>query len=238
MGIYLNPNHADFRIALNSRIYIDKTGLIAFTNSMVMTEQRFLCISRPRRFGKSMAANMLTAYYSRGCDSEEMFSKLEISKNACFRTHLNKYNVIRLNMQDFLTKAGTIDGAIFLIEKKVLREIKKEWKDMDFDDEDFPGSLEQIYAETDVPFIFIIDEWDCVFRVLKEDTEAQERYLDYLRALLKDKSYVALAYMTGILPIKKYGQHSALNMFYEYSMMNATPIEKFTGFTERSERTM
>ncbi len=238
MGIYLNPGNVDFQIALNSKIYVDKTELIAYLNSLMMTEQRFICVSRPRRFGKSMAANMLAAYYSRGCDSEEMFTNLKISGKTDFRKHMNQYNVIRLNMQDFLSKTGSVSAMTVRIEKKILREFKREYKEYDFDEEDFNSLFEEVFAETGIPFVFVIDEWDCVFRSYKEDKEAQEQYLDYLRGLLKDKSYVALAYMTGILPIKKYGQHSALNMFYEYSMMNAVPIEEFTGFTEAEVETL
>ncbi|MCC8137735.1 MAG: AAA family ATPase [Clostridiales bacterium] len=238
MGIYLNPGNVDFQIALNSKIYVDKTELIAYLNSLMMTEQRFICVSRPRRFGKSMAANMLAAYYSRGCDSEEMFTNLKISGKTDFKKHMNQYNVIRLNMQDFLSKTGTVSEMTVRIEKKILREFKREYKEYDFDEEDFNSLFEEVFAETGIPFVFVIDEWDCVFRSYKEDKEAQEQYLDYLRGLLKDKSYVALAYMTGILPIKKYGQHSALNMFYEYSMMNAVPIEEFTGFTEAEVETL
>ncbi|MCD7744327.1 MAG: ATP-binding protein [Lachnospiraceae bacterium] len=232
MGGYLNPGNVDFQIALNSKIYVDKTELIAYLNGLLMTEQRFVSVSRPRRFGKSMAANMLAAYYSRGCDSEEMFKGLKIAENTDFKKHLNQYNVIRLNMQDFLSGAGSVSDMVARIEKKMIREFKKEYKNFDFEGEDFNSYFEDVFAETKIPFVFVIDEWDCVFRTYKKDKDAQEQYLDYLRSLLKDKSYVALAYMTGILPIKKYGQHSALNMFYEYSMMNAVPIEEFTGFTE------
>ncbi|MCD8104611.1 MAG: ATP-binding protein [Lachnospiraceae bacterium] len=232
MGVYLNPGNIDFQKAVNSKIYVDKTELLAFTNSVLMTEQLYISVSRPRRFGKSMAANMLAAYYSRGCDSEELFGGLKIAEDADFKKHLNRYNVIRLNMQDFLTKAGSVGGMVELIEKKLFRELNREFREVDFDPDDFCFALEEIFAQTGIPFVFIIDEWDCVMRVYRDDKAAHTQYLDYLRHLLKDKSCVALAYMTGILPIKKYGQHSALNMFYEYSMMNAKPIQEFTGFTE------
>ncbi|MCD8015711.1 MAG: ATP-binding protein [Lachnospiraceae bacterium] len=232
MGIYLNPGNMDFQRAVNSKIYVDKTKLLVFTNSILMTEQLYISISRPRRFGKSMAANMLAAYYSRGCDSEELFGGFKIAEDTDFKKHLNRYNVIRLNMQDFLTKAKSVEGMIGLIEKKLFRELNREFREVDFDPDDFCFALEEIFAQTGIPFVFIIDEWDCVMRVYRDDKAAHTQYLDYLRHLLKDKSYVALAYMTGILPIKKYGQHSALNMFYEYSMMNAKPVQEFTGFTE------
>lgn len=233
MGIYLNPGNVDFQRALNSEIYIDKSQLIEYTNKKLFTEQQFICVSRPRRFGKSMAANMLTAYYSRGCDSREMFRNLKISETESFENHLNKYNVIHINMVNFMNKGNSISEALDYLSRRILHELKKEYGDVDcFDWNDLISVLEEIFQEKQVPFIFIIDEWDCVFRVHKNDSDAQTKYLDFLRHLLKDQSYVALAYMTGILPIKKYGEHSALNMFTEISMTNPRELAEFTGFTE------
>lgn len=235
MGIYLNPNNIDFYNAVNySEIYVDKTELIKYTNDMLFGEQKFICVSRPRRFGKSMAANMLTAYYSRGCDSREMFSGLKISKSASFEKHLNKYNVIHINMVDYLTESQNMEELLDFIREDISEELLEEFSDVKFPKRrTFIKLFETIFAKTGVPFVFIIDEWDCIFRVHKNDTESQTLYLNFIRNLLKDKSYVALAYMTGILPIKKYGEHSALNMFDEYSMTNADPIQEFTGFTEK-----
>lgn len=233
MGIYLNPGNIDFQQALNSKIYVDKSMLIDYSNSVIYTEQKFICVSRPRRFGKSMAANMLTAYYSRGCNSEEMFSNLKISRADTFEKHLNRYNVIHINMVNFLERSKSIDDMLDYLGKRLIHEIKKENGDVDcFDWNDLISVLDEIFHEKKIPFIFIIDEWDCIFREHKNDTDAQTKYLDFLRSLLKDQSYVALAYMTGILPIKKYGKHSAINAFYEYSMTYADPISEFTGFTE------
>ena len=232
MGIYLNPDNMGFRQAINSKIYVDKTGLIKHTNSIIYTEQKYICVSRPRRFGKSMAANMLAAYYGRGEDSREMFSGLKISETEGFEKHLNKYNVIRLNMAEFSRFSG-MNEKIGEIERILLHDIKREFPDIDFFDiTHLIYTLKDIYAETKIPFIFIIDEWDCVFREQQNDTEAHRVYLDFLRNLLKDQTYVALAYMTGILPIKKYGVHSALNMFTEISMTNPREYSEFTGFTE------
>ena len=233
MGIYLNPSNIDFQQALNSKIYVDKSMLIEYSNSVIYTEQKFICVSRPRRFGKSMAANMLTAYYSRGCDSKEMFSKLKIAKADSFEKHLNKYNVIHINMVNFMNKGNSISESLDYLNRRILHELKKEYSDVDcFDWTDIISVLDEIFDAKKVPFIFVIDEWDCVFRVHKNDSDSQTKYLDFLRNLLKDQSYVALAYMTGILPIKKYGEHSAINTFYEYSMIDAEPISEFTGFTE------
>ncbi|MCI7422983.1 MAG: AAA family ATPase, partial [Ruminococcus sp.] len=237
MGIYLNPENVDFQEVLNSKIYVDKSELIQYTNSVLRTTQKYICVSRPRRFGKSMAANMLTAYYSRGCDSGELFQGLKIAMHPDFEKHLNQYNVIHLNMRDYLTESENMKQLIQFVEDDLLDELQQEFSDLRMPRrKTLVKVLEQAFAQYKIPFVFIIDEWDCIFRVHKSDAASQKDYLDFLRNLLKDKSYIALAYMTGILPIKKYGEHSAINVFYEYSMTDASPIEEFTGFTEQEVR--
>ena len=237
MGIYLNPENVDFQEVLNSKIYVDKSELIQYTNSVLRTTQKYICVSRPRRFGKSMAANMLTAYYSRGCDSRELFQGLKIATHPDFEKHLNQYNVIHLNMRDYLTESENMKQLIQFVEDDLLDELQQEFSDLRMPRrKTLVKVLEQAFAQYKIPFVFIIDEWDCIFRVHKSDAASQKEYLDFLRNLLKDKSYIALAYMTGILPIKKYGEHSAINVFYEYSMTDASPIEEFTGFTEQEVR--
>ena len=237
MGIYLNPENVDFQEVLNSKIYVDKSELIQYTNSVLRTTQKYICVSRPRRFGKSMAANMLTAYYSRGCDSGELFQGLKIATHPDFEKHLNQYNVIHLNMRDYLTESENMKQLIQFVEDDLLDELQQEFSALRMPRrKTLVKVLEQAFVQYKIPFVFIIDEWDCIFRVHKSDAASQKDYLDFLRNLLKDKSYIALAYMTGILPIKKYGEHSAINVFYEYSMTDASPIEKFTGFTEQEVR--
>lgn len=233
MGLYVNPGNEEFDRATKSKIYVDKTGMISFINQNLNTEHQNICVSRPRRFGKSIAANMLVAYYSRGCDSKELFEKFKIAGDVGFEEHLNKYNVIHLNMQQFLGRTKTIDEMLELLTRKVTRELKREFSDVTYYEEDLVSVIEEIYSQTHSFFIFIIDEWDCIFRVKGNDTDAQKIYLNFLRNLLKNQPYCVLAYMTGILPIKKYGEHSALNMFDEYSMTNQRELAEFTGFTEQ-----
>ena len=120
MGIYLNPDNMDFQEALNSEIYVDKTELIKRTNNIIHTNNKYICISRPRRFGKSMAGDMLAAYYSRGCDSKEMFSGFKIASDTNFEKHLNKYNVIHINMLDFIDSRKSINEAIDYLKKMVM----------------------------------------------------------------------------------------------------------------------
>ncbi len=232
MGVYLNPRNDGFAEAIHSEIYVDKTGLIAYTNQYLNTEQKFICVSRPRRFGKSMALRMLAAYYSRGCDSRELFNGMKIESDPAFADYINRFDVIFLNMQHFLIRAKKQDFTEYL-EQAVLGDIRKEYGDFFSDQETIlAAALEQIYADTGKKFIFLIDEWDCVMRERQEEECLQKQYLDFLRNLLKDQPYVALAYVTGILPVKKYGQHSALNMFWEYSMTDQSIFEEYTGFTE------
>jgi len=232
MGIYLNPGNGLFKMALNSEIYVDKSEMIAYTNSVLNSEQRYICVSRPRRFGKSMAANMLAAYYDKSCDSQELFDDLAIAQEKSSPQHRNKYSVIKLNMQEFLNNGENIDRMLALLEQRVLFEIKQEYKDCTlFDETNLVFTMQDIFAQKQTAFIILIDEWDCIFREFSEDKRAQEKYLEFLRKWLKDKAYVALAYMTGILPIKKYGTHSALNMFSEFSMTNPGPLAKYVGFT-------
>ncbi len=238
MGIYLNPGNINFRKAIRSEIYVDKTELIAQTNKYINTREQFLCVSRPRRFGKSMALEMLCAYYSRGCDSRELFSRYKIAQNESFEEHLNQYDVIYLNMQQFLIEAGTGNITEYL-EQEVLREFRKIYGGLlDREGMGLAAALREIFVETDRQFIFLIDEWDCVMRERQEAEALQKRYLDFLRNLLKDQPYVALAYMTGILPVKKYGLHSALNMFLEYSMTDQGGFEEYTGFTDQEVKAL
>ena len=238
MGIYLNPGNRGFWESVRSEIYVDKTGLIAETNKCVNTEQKYLCVSRPRRFGKSMALKMLAAYYSRGCDSQELFAGYSIAEDPTYQEYLNRYDVVFLNMQQFLIEAASGKVTEYL-EQEVLEELNEAYGTVLKGRElGLAAAFRKIYAKTDKQFIFLIDEWDCVMRERQESEMLQKRYLVFFRNLLKDQPYVALAYMTGILPIKKYGQHSALNMFWEYSMTNPFAFEEYTGFTEHEVKVL
>ena len=239
MGIYLNPGNEKFARIAQTEMYVDKTGMIAYTNHAIDIAQGYICVSRPRRFGKSTAACMLAAYYSRGCDSQSLFAGFEIAKHPDFAKHRNHYDTIFLNMQEFLSRSGDIREMTERIQKIVLRDLMKLYPDVEyFDQEDLMESMRDVYAVSSRPFVIILDEWDCIFREYKQDREAQELYLDFLRNLLKDKEYIYLAYLTGILPIKKYGTHSALNMFDEFSMIDPGPVAAYVGFTEEEVRNL
>lgn len=236
MGTYVNPGNTAFTEAINSKIYIDKSELISYTNSVINTKQKNICVSRPRRFGKSMAADMLVAYYSKGCDSTKLFSGKSAEKDKSFTLHLNQHNVIRLDIQRFLETKKDLNTFIFEIEKWVILELIKLFPEctdiIPRRNRKLKSVLEQIFVQTGNGFIFIIDEWDCVFQLARDRKEKQKEYLDFLRGLFKGAEYVDLAYMTGILPIKKYGEHSAINIFDEYSMISPKNLGKYFGFTE------
>lgn len=234
MGSYLNPGNKGFQESLNSEIYVDKTGLIEKTNAVLETRQKFLCVSRPRRFGKSMAADMLAAYYDRGEDSSKLFEALKISKAESYEKHRNQYDVIKVNMQEFLSMTHSMDEMLSMLQKYLIFDLIDHFENVRFrDDNNLIQVMKDIYSKTKRSFVILIDEWDCLFREYQQDRDAQKKYLDFLRAWLKDKDYVALAYMTGILPIKKYGSHSALNMFTEYSMTDPGELAEYFGFTEQ-----
>ena len=234
MGTYLNPGDGLFKIALNSQIFVDKSRLLEVTNRCVGTMQRFVCVSRPRRFGKSMAADMLAAYYQRGMDSDPLFRELKIADCASYSAHRNQYDVIKLNMQEFLSETESVEEMLQMLRSYLIFDLKETFGEVRLRDEkNLVQVMKDIYGTTGHSFVILIDEWDCLFREYQSDKEAQKKYLDFLRAWLKDKDYVALAYMTGILPIKKYGSHSALNMFTEYSMTDPGELAEYFGFTEQ-----
>lgn len=242
MGQFVNPDNSAFQVALDSRIYVDKTGLIAYTNSVLGTTDGYICNSRPRRFGKSYAANMLTAYYSKGADSEKMFSGLKISKSADFRKHLNKYDVIHIDIQWFVANCDNADTVVAYITKSVLDELREIYPGiLPPETSRLPMALSQINGVTKKKFIVIIDEWDALIRDEAASTKAQEEYINFLRGMFKGTEptkYIQLAYMTGILPIKKQKTQSALNNFDEFTMLGASVLAPYIGFTEDEVRTL
>ena len=232
MGVYFNPSNASFRQARNSRIYVDKTGLIEQLNMRLSTEDKCLAVSHARRFGKSHAAGMIDAYYSLGCDSGELFDDTKIARDADYRKYMNKYNVIHLDIALFWDDFK--DDLVEKVKEYIIDDFRKSFnKNIDYSKK-LSIILMSIYQKTNTPFVIIIDEWDCVIRN-SDDKELVHKYLQFLHSLFKSeesKSFLALAYITGILPIKKIRDESALNNFSEYTMLKSKPITKYYGFTE------
>lgn len=236
MGMFVNPNAAAFQCAVNSEVYIDKTGLLEYTNKVLGTNARFICNSRPRRFGKSVTVDMLTAYYSKGCDTEKMFSGLEISKCPDFYEHLNKYDVIHFDIQWCCISAGSSENLISYITNIVVSELRETYPEVNLvENSTIYGAMARINTVLGKQFIVIIDEWDVLIRDEAHNQAAQEMYIDFLRNMFKGieaSKYIALAYLTGILPIKKLKTQSALNNFTQFTMLNAGPLTPYIGFNE------
>ena len=194
MGSYLNPGSDLFEMALKSQIFVDKSGLIEKTNRCLRTLQRYMCVSRPRRFGKSMGVDMLAAYYDRSVDTKELFHDLKISSTEGYEKHLNQYDVLKINMQEFLSATSDIESMMRMVSEYLIFDLKEQYTKVRFRDEkNLVQVMKDIYNYTKHPFVILIDEWDCLFREYQQDQEAQKKYLDFLRFWLKDKDYVALA---------------------------------------------
>ncbi len=234
MALYLNVGNESFQESLNSLIYVDKSPLIEILNRSIKTKNKYFCLSSPRRFGKSVTAQMICSYYARCQDSSSLFDNLKIASFDDYKKHLNQYDVIFINMTDeFNDSSCDVNKMIASITKSVVGELKEEYQNCAISSPEFLDlTLQEVYNYSKVPFVFVIDEWDCIKREKKEDPDSLKQYLEWLKAIFKDKPYVGLAYMTGILPVKKYGSHSALNMFTEYSMTEPLNLGQYIGFTE------
>lgn len=239
MGIYVNPGKTAFEEAVKSEIFVDKSEMIFYLNSVLLTKQKYVSVSRPRRFGKTMAADMICAYYSKNSDSRELFEKLKLGKaenkhgEMEWDAYLEGFDVIRVVMTDFLEDSDNVDQMIDYLTEEVVSELLGLYPDVTISGRvKLRTVMNKIFERMNQQFVIVIDEWDAVFRVWPEDANGQKKYLDFLRDWLKDRTYIALAYMTGILPIKKYGEHSALNMFTEYSMESPRQLAAYTGFTD------
>ncbi len=232
MGIYFNPTNESFTQAKNSMIYVDKTELLEQLNLRLSTENKCIAVSHARRFGKSHAAGMIDAYYSLGCDSSKLFDNTKIAANADYKKYMNKYNVIHLDISSFwdFHKKDLIES----IKERVYDDFKEIYAESLNYNKDIHVLLNEIYHKTTTPFVIIIDEWDCVIRN-SDDKELVHGYLQFLHSLFKSeesKAFLALGYITGILPIKKIKDESALNNFREYTMLDSYPITPYYGFTE------
>ena len=232
MGIYFNPTNESFTQAKNSMIYVDKTELLEQLNLRLSTENKCIAVSHARRFGKSHAAGMIDAYYSLGCDSSNLFDNTKIAANADYKKYMNKYNVIHLDVSSFWDDFK--DNLVEKIKEYIIDDFKKSFNDEIDYSKKFSVILMSVYQKTTIPFVIIIDEWDCVIRN-SDDKELVHSYLQFLHSIFKSeesKAFLELGYITGILPIKKIKDESALNNFREYTMLKSKPITKYYGFTE------
>ena len=236
MGTYLNPGNNSFARILN-KPYVDKTGLLSLINQTIDTPESLTCISRPRRFGKSYAAQMLCAYYDKTCDSSVLFEELKIAKDASFSTYLNRYDVLYLDMTGIISDAAG-ENIVSFIRRKVSEELQESYPSLSANDS-FSSMLINTVEYTGNKFVAIIDEWDAPIREAKNPQD-QRIYLEFLRSLFKNSGTTArifaAAYMTGILPIKKDGSQSAISDFREYTMLFPWKFAPYVGFTEEEVR--
>ena len=235
MGNYINKGNSDFAEARDEK-YVDKSGLVAFVNKALLTQERMICVSRARRFGKSLALQMLYAYYDCSCDSHSLFDDLAIANDASYEKHLNKYYTIHLDITSFITGASAKETIVDEMVERVIEDIKEEFPDVRFPKRDkLMDVLLSVATQKGRKFVMLIDEWDALCREASDKPELLKQYINLLRNLFKGDNtnrVFAGVYMTGILPIKSYGTQSALNNFRMYSMVNPEPIESFYGFTE------
>ena len=238
MGVYINPGNEGFRQIVADE-YVDKTGLIALVNKAIGKPRPLVCVTRPRRFGKSFSAQMLTAYYCQSCDSTQLFSGLAIQDDSTFGQHLNKYHVVRLDLTSFTSSVGA--DVVPLLSERLHDDLAREFPDLALPDGIDLALLEVVRA-TGRKIVFVIDEWDAPLREAEGDGWAKDRWVRFLRMLFKNASFtpeaVAAAYMTGILPIKKYGTQSALSDFREYTMLDPSIYAPYVGFTEQEVRAL
>ena len=236
MGMYLNPGNVAFEGIISSK-YVDKSRLIDYTNRIIGTPQKLVCFTKPRRFGKSYSAKMLCAYYGKGDDSHGLFNGLKLEKDVYYDKYMNAFNVIYLDITSFMSDNDVIDEKYNNLLDTIVVKIKKDlFREFNFvnSEDNLTEILLDISQRKKEKFVFIIDEWDAIFRELPDRVDIQERYIDFLRSLFKNGNFtdsvVALAYMTGILPIKKYGNQSAISDFNEFTMTNCGELEEYIGF--------
>lgn len=236
MGLYLNNDNAVYKDFLREKYFVDKTPMINSILAKLSCNERFVCCSRPRRFGKSVTADMLVAYFSRGADSEELFAPLKCRKDNDFLENMNKYDTIFLDIQaQFVEAAESDTDPIRYIRRNITEELREEYPDMPHNKEALSAELAAVNKETGSRFVIIFDEWDYPIRELPADSRERAEYIELLRGLFKSaaaKRYVCLAYLTGILPIIRAKGQSAINNFDEYTMLDAKDLGGDIGFVE------
>lgn len=234
MSYFLNTpiTNNSFTEVANYKYFVDKSELIGKVTECIDTPNKYICITRPRRFGKTINAMMLACYYSKNADFKELFDKLKISESLSYLEHLNKHNVVFITWCNPTIEDRNYDEYMKGFVPQLISDLKEAFPHVNINEQDFVGKIfDDIYNKTGESFVFILDEWDYIFNNNLFSAIEREQFLKFLKKLLKDKPYVELAYMTGVLPIAKYSSGSALNMFKEYNIMNDTKYDKFFGFT-------
>ena len=241
MGIYLNPGNEMFRRATSAEIYVDKSMLLKVTNRLIDADNNLICMSRPRRFGKTMAQNMIAAYYSKGCDSRELFGNLKIFREPDFEKFRNKYNVIQIDLNSEYQSIEKKDEILKTLTAAIRDELRVGFSGVDLTNEDsLARCIQKIYASTGDTFIILIDEYDVLVRE-QVPQKLFDEYLSFLNGLFKSNTLrpaISMAYLTGILPVVRDKIQSKLNNFDEYTILSAGRFAEFMGFTGEEVRNL
>lgn len=239
MGVYLNSAspYTMYTSEQKKPYFVDKTRIIEELLPLIQQGNNHLCITRPRRFGKTVMANMIGAFFGKGQDSSGIFGSLLIGKEKEIMDHMNQYNVVYISFNELPRACKSYGQYINRIEERMIRDLKEAYPDCRLSDEDAVwDAFTQVFLRKGEQFVFVLDEWDFIFHRDFITEEDRQDYLFFLSNLLKDKAYVALSYMTGILPIAKYSSGSELNMFLEFSMVSQRSFSSYFGFTEPEVR--
>lgn len=235
MGMFLNSRlpFESYRLVKRDTYFVDKTSLIDELFPFLEVEKRFICITRPRRFGKSVMANMIGAFFGKAVDAGPLFDELKIASSEGYRAHLNQHQVVYIDFSRMPQNCGTYNAYIGRISDGLKRDLEEGYPDMNFDTgRDLWDMFQTVFDRTGQNFIFVMDEWDAIFHKDFISEKDRRDYLEFLRNLLKGQAYVELAYMTGILPIAKYSGGSELNMFVEYDMATRVKFGEYFGFLD------
>ena len=242
MGIYLNSESAYtlYKSETQKPYFVDKSRMIEELFPLIEEGANHICITRPRRFGKTVTANMISAFFSKAREASDIFDRLKISTSQNYSKYRNQYNVIHISLNDISRQCTTYEEYITRIEQRLVRDLKRAYPQAELDGEESAvDALMEIYTEnSENRFIFVFDEWDFLFHQPFVTEKEKREYLSYLWSLLKDRPYVILAYMTGILPIAKYSSGSELNMFTEYTMLSEEKFSEVFGFTDSEVDTL
>lgn len=241
MGMYLNPGNLIFSRISSQKIYVDKTGMLGVLNEIIKSENNYVCVSRPRRFGKTIAGNMICAYYSKGCDSRSLFAPFKISSDPSFEEGLNKYNVLSIDIGYEYNKSRDKKDMLFKLENAIRSEFTKQFADIVFEkDDSLADCIQKAYESTGEQFVILLDEYDTLVRE-KVNEGLFAEYLSFLNSLFKSNTLrpaMALAYLTGILPIIKDRVQSKLNNFKQYTILNPGSLAPYTGFTTEEVKSL
>ncbi len=241
MALYLNQGNEKFIEYGKSRIFVDKSIVIKECNALLGTIDGYMCVTRPRRFGKTLALSMLNAYYSKGCDSKSLFDGMAISKDPSFVEHLNKHNVIWIDMAGLYTNIEDVSLFVPTLKRKIVGDLAEAFPSVDLSETILSDAIIKVSNETGSRFVFLIDEWDVLLREEDGNAKLCDDYIKFLRGLFKSSdvsSCIDLVYMTGILPIRRYSTQSAINMFREYNMVSPKELAPCAGFTAEEVKTL